>query len=100
MTFQVVTLPHHRKVSAAEWEKYAGPEGYLKNQGFYLYRNRRLIIHGTWFGLARQTELTKLCRVRIEMPNGLDAAWKIDVKKACILRNAQIAPDCKMGRTA
>lgn len=82
VTFQVVTLPHHKKVSAAEWERYAGSEGYLKNQGFYLYRNRRLIIHGTWFGLARQTELTKLCRVRIEMPNGLDAAWKIDVKKA------------------
>jgi hypothetical protein len=82
VTFQVVTLPHHKKVSATEWERYAGPEGYLKNQGFYLYRNRRLIIHGTWFGLARQTELTKLCRVRIDMPNGLDAAWKIDVKKA------------------
>jgi hypothetical protein len=82
VTFQVVTLPHHKKVSAAEWERYAGADGYLRNQGFYLYRNRRLIIHGTWFGLARQTELTKLCRVRIEMPNGLDAAWKIDVKKA------------------
>ena len=43
---------------------------------------RRLIIHGTWFGLARQTELTKLARVKIDMPNGLDSAWKIDVKKA------------------
>lgn len=79
---QAVTLPHHNKVSRAEWERLAGPEGYLKNQGFYLYRNRRLIIHGTWFGLARQTELTKLCRVRIDMPTGLDAEWKIDVKKA------------------
>ena len=27
-------------------------------------------------------ELTKLARVRIDMPNGLDAEWKIDVKKA------------------
>lgn len=27
-------------------------------------------------------ELTKLARVRIDMPNALDAAWKIDVKKA------------------
>jgi hypothetical protein len=76
------TLPHHRNVSTAEWEQYAGPAGYLKNQGFYLYREKRLIVYGTWFGLARQMELTKLARVRIDMPNGLDAAWNVDVKKA------------------
>ncbi len=85
---QAFTLPHHGKVTPAEWEHYAGPEGYLRNQGFYVYRERRLIIHGTWFGLARQTELTKLARVRIDMPNALDAAWKIDVKKA----SAQLPP--------
>ena len=77
-----VTLPHHDKVSQAEWNLYAGPEGYVKNQGFYLYRNRRLIVHGTWFGLARQLELTKLSRVLIDIPTSLDAAWKIDVRKA------------------
>ncbi len=82
VTVQTFTLPHHKKVTPDEWERYAGPAGYVKNQGFYVYRQRRLIIHGTWFGLARQTELTKLARVRIDMPNGLDAAWKIDVKKA------------------
>ena len=82
------TLPHHGKITPAEWERYAGPEGYLRNQGFYVYRERRLIIHGTWFGLARQAELTKLARVRIDMPNSLDAAWKIDVKKA----SAQLPP--------
>ena len=47
---QAFTLPHHGKVTPAEWERYAGPEGYLRNQGFYVYRERRLIIHGTWFG--------------------------------------------------
>jgi hypothetical protein len=76
------TLPHHRNVTQAEWERYAGPAGYVKNQGFYLYREKRLIIHGTWFGLARQMELTKLARVRIDMPNALDADWHVDVKKA------------------
>ena len=76
------TLPHHSKVGASDWERYAGKEGYLKNQGFYVYREKRLIIHGTWFGLARQIELTRLARVRVDMPNTLDAAWKIDIKKA------------------
>lgn len=79
---QAFTLPHHSKVSKEEWEYYAGPEGYLKNQGFYIYRARRLIIHGTWFGLARQQELTKLSRVRVDMPNNLDEEWKIDVRKS------------------
>lgn len=75
-------LPHHGKVSATDWERYAGEGGYLKNQGFYVYRGGRLIIHGTWFRLAKQSELTKLARVKIDMPNGLDALWKIDVRKA------------------
>jgi len=82
VTVQTFTLPHHKKVTPEEYEKHAGKAGYLKNQGFYLYRQRRLIIYGTWFGLSRQTELGKLARVRIDMPNGLDAEWKIDVKKA------------------
>ena len=76
------TLPHHSKVSTIDWDLYAGKEGYLKNQGFYVYREKRLILRGTWFGLARQTELTKLARVRIDMPNTLDFAWKIDIKKS------------------
>ena len=82
VTVQAFTLPHHQKVSPAEWERYAGRAGYVRTQGFYVYREKRLIIHGTWFGLARQTELTKLARVRIDMPNGLDSQWKIDVRKA------------------
>lgn len=85
---QPFTLPHHSKVRPADWERYARAEGYVKNQGFYVYREKRLIIHGTWFGLARQTELTKLARVRIDMPNTLDRAWKIDIKKA----SAQLPP--------
>lgn len=76
------TLPHHRNVTRSEWEHYGGQAGYLKNQGFYLYREGRLIVFGTWFGLARQAELTKLTRVRIDMPNALDADWHVDVKKA------------------
>ncbi len=77
-----ITLPHHDKVSKKNWEKYGGPEGYVSNQGFYLYRNRRLIVNGTWFNLARKLELTKLARVGIDIPNTLDAEWKIDIKKS------------------
>lgn len=76
------TLPHFSKLSPDEWDRYSGERGYLRNQGFYLYRAGRLIVHGTWFGLMRQTELTKLARVRVDIPNGMDELWKIDVLKA------------------
>jgi len=85
---QSFTLPHHKQMSKTDWDDIAGPEGHLKSQGFYLYRGRRLIIHGTWFGLCRQSELTKLSRVRIDIPNSMDAEWKIDVKKS----SAQLPP--------
>ena len=88
---QVVTLPHHQKVSAEDWKRYAGHGGYLRNQGFYVYREGRLIIHGTWFRLAPQAELTKLSRVRVDIPNSLDAQWKIDIKKG----SAQLPPSVR-----
>lgn len=88
LEIQSFTLPHHKQMTGSDWEDIAGPEGHLKSQGFYLYRGRRLILHGTWFGLCRQSELTKLSRVRIDIPNSMDADWKIDVKKS----SAQLPP--------
>lgn len=75
-------LPHHSKTTKKEYDLYEGLGGYLKNQGFYVYRNGRLLIHGTWFRLTPQKELYKLARVQIDLPNALDDLWKIDVKKS------------------
>jgi hypothetical protein len=85
---QCFTLPHHKMMDKADWDELGGPEGHLRTQGFYVYRERRLIIAGSWLGLARQKELTKLSRVRVDIPNTMDADWKIDVKKA----SAQMPP--------
>lgn len=82
VTFRPYILPHHSKVSAEEYERFGGSEGYLRGQGFYIYRNRRLIIHGTWFRMARQEEMTKLARVQVDIPNTLDHLWTIDVRKS------------------
>lgn len=82
VTIQTFTLPHHTKLSPKQYEALAGKAGFLRNQGFYLYREKRLIIWGTWFGLAQQRPITQLTRVRIDMPKELDAEWKVDVKKA------------------
>jgi len=75
-------LPHYSKVSAQDYKYYSGSGGYLKNQGFYVYRNRRLLISGTWFRLIPQSEMYKLARIQIDLPNNLDDLWKIDVKKS------------------
>ena len=79
---QPYVLPHCSKISKQDYQTSGGEEGYLHNQGFYVYRNRRLIVKGTWFRLVPKTELTKLLRVRIDIPNSLDHLWQLDVKKS------------------
>ena len=79
---QAYVLPHHSKIPKAEYQQFGGVEGYLQNQGFYVYRNRRLIVKATWFRLIRKEELNKLIRVRIDIPNTVDHLWKLDVKKS------------------
>jgi len=92
---QPYILPSHNKVTKVEWEKNAGKHGYLHEQGFYVYRNRRLIIYATWFRLIKKEELTKLLRVKIDIPNSLDQFWKIDVKKSNASPPAKIREELK-----
>lgn len=75
-------LPHVSKLSAQEIALAGGEEGLRRNQGFYVYRSRRLITWGTWFRLAKQEEMTKLARVMVDIPNTLDHLWSLDVKKS------------------
>lgn len=82
ISIKAFTLPHHSVVSNIEYERFAGKEGYTRNQGFYLYRAGRLILRGTWFGLARQLQTTRLTRVRIDIPAASDSEWQINVLKA------------------
>jgi hypothetical protein len=82
VTVKPFILPHLSKLSSTEMQRAGGSEGLRHQQGFYVYRNRRLIIWGTWFRLGRKDELSKLARVRVDIPNGLDHLWTIDVKKS------------------
>ncbi|MEA1960995.1 MAG: ATP-binding protein [Bacillota bacterium] len=75
-------LPHVSRLTKEELQSLGGEDGMRKNQGFYVYRNRRLLVWGTWFRLLRQDELYKLARVRIDIPNSLDELWKLDIRKS------------------
>jgi len=82
ITITPFVLPHHSKVSSQEWERYATEDGYIKSQGFYLYRAKRLLIYGTWWGMHRATDAHKLVRIKIDIPNDQDEFWGIDIKKS------------------
>lgn len=76
------TLPHLNKLSSADRQR-AHVDGSLRDsQGFYIYREKRLVIWGTWFRIAPKQELGKLARVRVDIPNTLDHLWSLDIKKA------------------
>ncbi|WP_168796518.1 ATP-binding protein [Arthrobacter echini] len=76
------TLPHLNKLSTADRQR-AQVEGSMRDsQGFYIYREKRLVIWGTWFRIAPKHELGKLARVRVDVPNSLDHLWALDIKKA------------------
>lgn len=75
-------LPHAKKLTKENHALLGKVDDYRTNQGFYVYRNRRLIIWGTWFRLLKQNELNNLARISVEIPNSLDHIWEIDVKKS------------------
>ena len=75
-------LPHISDLSKDEIAILGGKEGLRKSQGFYVYRNKRLLVWGTWFQLMRQGELSKLARVQVDIPNELDNLWTLDIKKS------------------
>ncbi|MBN2930480.1 ATP-binding protein [Catenibacterium mitsuokai] len=74
-------LPHKTHLKSEDYKKIGGKEKLYSGQGFYIYRNKRLIIWGTWFRLQVKSELGKLARVQVDIPNTLDDIWNIDIKK-------------------
>ena len=75
-------LPHVTSLSKKEKDMLGGTEGLRKDQGFYIYRNKRLLVWGTWFRMHRKDELSKLARIRVDVPNALDYLWTLDIRKS------------------
>lgn len=76
------TLPHPSSLTPKERQRPDLSEAMREAQGFYVYRNRRLISHGHWYGLARMNELSKQTRIQVDVPTSLDALWQLDIKKS------------------
>jgi len=95
ITIQPYILPHHSKLSQQEYELYATEEGYIKSQGFYLYRGNRILIYGTWWGMHKALDAHKLVRIKIDIPNNMDTQWGIDIKKSIARPSEEIKNDLK-----
>lgn len=84
ITIQTHILPHYSKLSKPEEKHLRESNNLLENQGLYIYRNDRLVVWGSWFGLTRKSEINKLARVEINFDNTTDYLWDIDIKKSTV----------------
>ncbi|MDA8941113.1 ATP-binding protein [Porticoccaceae bacterium] len=81
-------LPHRKTMSNAENDKFA--KLLNRNQGFYIYREGRLISAGGWHGMFALEDHYKCYRVQLEFGHELDEAFKVDVKKSRIIFDPEL----------
>ena len=89
-------LPHTSKMTADELNSLGGKDGLRRQQGFYVYRNKRLLVWGTWFRMMRQGEMSKLVRIRVDIPNALDDLWTLDIKKSSAVPPAAVRSNLRV----
>lgn len=81
-------LPHRdRYRTEREFERAGGTGGWNERQGFYVYRQKRLLVPGGWLGLGgtrawTRDESSRLARIAVDLDASLDGAWRIDVRKS------------------
>jgi hypothetical protein len=78
-------LPHKSKLTDAEYAAAGGPKGWNGQQGFYVYRQDRLIVAGDWLALGFTRDDThNLARIAVDVPASLDREWSLDVTKGVV----------------
>lgn len=91
ITVQPIITPYTSNLSVEQRNFLNENHDLNLKQGFYIYRNKRLIVWGKWFRIIRESELNRLAKVVIDLPNSIDHIWTIDVKKS----SAEIPGDIK-----
>ena len=81
-------LPRRENFSTAQ----ARDDARLSNdrQGFYIYRENRLIHAGEWLGMFSKEPHFSLLRVEFSFDHTLDDLFNVDIKKSRILLNEEI----------
>jgi histidine kinase/DNA gyrase B/HSP90-like ATPase len=82
VTVQPYILPTEVQFSSSLAHKRAeGPRKWNYQQGFYIYRNDRMIQSGGWNRLRAPDEHTKLARIALSFNPDADAAFSLNVSK-------------------
>ena len=82
VTISPFVLPREDEFTTQHrWKAAAGPRNWNQQQGFYFYRNNRLLQAGGWSWLRSVDEHTKLLRVAVHFSGELDHAFSLNVTK-------------------
>src|ERR1051325_4051184 len=82
VTVSPFILPREDEFSSpVAWRDASGPRNWNQQQGFYFYRNNRLLQAGGWSWLRAVDEHTKLFRVAVDFSRDLDRAFAIKSTK-------------------
>jgi hypothetical protein len=88
LTIRAILIPRRDEFST----RIAGDCARVSNdmQGFYVYRENRLIHSGDWMGMFSKEPHGTLLRVELSFDHKLDEAFHVDIKKSRILLNEEI----------
>lgn len=88
LTIKAILIPRRDEFST----RMAGEKAKVSNdmQGFYIYRENRLIHFGDWMGMFSKEPHGTLLRVELSFDHKLDDAFHVDIKKSRILLNEEI----------
>lgn len=95
ITVKPYILPHRSKLAKEIWDEGENRGGWDDLQGFYIYRNERLLLAADWLGFRRKRSHYKLARIMVDLPNHLDHDWQIDIKKSTARPPALIRQDLR-----
>ena len=90
-TFTVKAFVLPRKENFSSLEAYSNARINNDMQGFYIYRENRLLHYGDWSDIRRKDPHFSLARVEISFDHTLDEAFNVDIKKSRIHINNDIA---------
>jgi len=87
-------LPPEARFSTPQAHSNAGgPHRWNKQQGFYFYRNDRMIQAGGWSRLRTSDEHTKLARISIDFPPSSDDIFELNVSKTQVRIPRRLRPE-------
>ncbi len=96
ITVQPYILPNQTQFSTTRaWEAASGPRKWNRQQGFYIYREDRMIQSGGWNRLRTLDEHTKLARIAVDIPRAVDTAFEINVSKMRVIIPAELREPLK-----